>query len=178
MTYWFLLVAFTASLNGCRFRLAFHGGHAVLALGALLTLGAGAALAASGSPVLDALDVSPESFRLAAAVVLALEGARALLAGRPEPAPALPDLSAALVPVAFPLLLQPGVVVLALAAGGDGDVGPAVGALAFALLLVVGIGFVPAGRRAEAPLLAGARLLGAAEILAAVALAVDALRDV
>ena len=81
-------------------------------------------------------------------------------------------------PVAFPLLLQPGIVVLALAAGGDDVSGLALGALAVALLLVVGTGLLPRGPRAEALLAAGGRLLGALEIAVGVALAVDALRDV
>lgn len=178
MSFWFLLLAFTASLNPCRFRLAFLGQPATLALGSVLALGAGAALAGAGGAVLAALEISPESFRLAAAAVLTLEGARALLAGRPPTAPALPGLRAALVPVAFPLLLQPGVVVLALAAGGDEVSGLAAGALAVALLLAVGTGSLPSGPRAEALFTAGGRLLGAFEIVVGAALAVDALRDV
>jgi hypothetical protein len=82
------------------------------------------------------------------------------------------------VPVAFPLLLQPGVVVLALAAGGDDVAGKAIGALAVALLPVVGVSLVAGGTRADALLLAGGRLLGALEIVAGAALAVDAIRDV
>ena len=110
--------------------------------------------------------------------MLTVEGVRALLAGSPRPAPALPGLRAALVPVAFPLLLQPGVVVLALAAGGDDVAGTAIGALAVALLAVVGASLVAGGQRADALLLAGGRLLGALEIVAGAALAVDAIRDV
>jgi small neutral amino acid transporter SnatA (MarC family) len=178
VSFWFLLLAFAASLNACRFRLAFPGRPALLALGSLLALGAGTALALSGRALLDALEISPESFRLAAALVLTIEGARALLSGQPTTASALPGLRAALVPVAFPLLLQPGVVVLALAAGGDDVSGLAMGALAVALLLVVGTGLLPRGPRAEALLAAGGRLLGALEIVVGVALAVDALRDV
>lgn len=178
MSFWFLLVAFTASLNPCRLRRAFPRGPATLALGSLLVLGAGTALALSGRAVLAALDISPESFRLAAALVLTLEAARALLFEPPTITSALPGLRAALEPVAFPLLLQPGVVVLALAAGGDDVSGLALGALAVALLLVIGTGFLPSGPRAEALLAAGGRLLGALEIVVGVALAVDALRDV
>lgn len=178
MSFWFLLLAFAASLNACRVGLAFPGHPVTLALGSLLALGAGTALAFSGRGVLEALEISPESFRLAAALVLTVEGARALLAGQPTTAPAVPGLRAALVPVAFPLLLQPGVVVLALAAGGDDISGLAIGALAVALLLVAGTGLLPRGTRAEALLAAGGRLLGALEIAVGVALAVDALRDV
>ena len=178
MTFWFLLLAFAASSNPCRFRLAFSGRPEIVVLGSLAALGIGAALCLSGDAVLDALAISPESFRLAAALVLTVEGVRALLAGSPRPAPALPGLRAALVPVAFPLLLQPGVVVLALAAGGDDVAGTAIGALAVALLAVVGASLLAGGQRADALLLAGGRLLGALEIVAGAALAVDAIRDV
>ncbi|HWB56932.1 MAG TPA: hypothetical protein VG479_08365 [Gaiellaceae bacterium] len=178
MTFWFLLLAFAASLNPCRFRLAFAGRTAIVALGSLAALGAGAALCLSGGAVLDALAISPESFRLAAALVLAVEGVRALLAGSPRPAPELAGLTAALVPVAFPLLLQPGVVVLALAAGGDDVAAEGIGALAVALLPVVGASLVAREARADVLLLAGGRLLGALEIVAGAALAVDAIRDV
>ena len=178
MSFWFLLLAFATSLNACRLRRAFPTGPATLALGSLLAMGAGTALALSGRAVLGALDISPESFRLAAALVLTLEGARALLFEPPTITSALPGLRAALVPVAFPLLLQPGVVVLALAAGGDDVSARALGALVVALLLVIGTGLLPRGPRAEVLLAGGGRLFGALEIVVGVALAVDALRDV
>ena len=66
MTFWFLLLAFAASSNPCRFRLAFSGRPEIVVLGSLAALGIGAALCLSGDAVLDALAISPESFRLAA----------------------------------------------------------------------------------------------------------------
>ena len=137
MTFAFLLFAFVAAVNPCRQRLVMPERLAVVALGCLLALGAVACIAALGGALLEGLDISPESFRLGAALVLALEGARFLLFARPGAEPELAGLKAALVPVAFPLLLTPGVVALAVAAGGD-DVEPeAVGALAIALALVL-----------------------------------------
>jgi small neutral amino acid transporter SnatA (MarC family) len=165
-------------VNPCRLRLALPDRTGAVVLGALLALGAVAAIAALGGALLDALDVSPESFRLGAALVLALEGARALVLPRPGAEPELSGLRAAVVPVAFPLLLSPGVVALAVAAGGD-DVEPeALGALALALALVLAVTLVRRGERADALLAAGGRLLGALEIAAGVALAVGAIRDV
>lgn len=174
----FLFLAFVAALNPCRTRLSLPERNEALVLGALVALAMGAALAAAGSVVLDSLDVSPESFRLAAGLVLTLEGSRALALPRPATQPELPGLGAALVPVAFPLLLQPGVVVFALAAGGDGVAGEAIGALAAALVLVGLAGALPTGSRSEALFAAGGRLFGALEIAAGAALAVDAIRDV
>jgi small neutral amino acid transporter SnatA (MarC family) len=174
----FLLLALVASVNPCRLRLVLPERRAAVALGALVALGSAAGVAAVGGAVLDALDITPETFRLASAVVLALEGARALVLARPAREPELGGLGAALVPVAFPLLLTPGVVMLALTAGGDDIVGWAVGALVVAFALVLVTTLIPRGARADALLAAGARLLGAAEIAAGIALAVDSLHDV
>lgn len=178
MSFAFLLLALVTSVNPCRLRLVLPERREAIALGALIALGSGAAVAAVGAAFLDALDITPETFRLASAVVLALEGARALVLARPAREPELGGLGAALVPVAFPLLLTPGVVMLALTAGGDDIVGWAVGALGVAYALVLLSTFIPRSTRADALLAAGARLLGAAEIAAGIALAVDSLHDV
>ncbi len=178
MTFAFLAFALVAAVNPCRLRLVLPERVAAVALGCLVALGAVAAIAALGGALLDALDISPESFRLGAALVLVLEGARALVFARPAPEPELAGLKAGLVPVAFPLLLTPGVVALAVAAGGD-DVEPeAVAALAIACAFTLAFTLVPRGGRADALLAAGARLLAALEIAAGVALAVGAIRDV
>jgi multiple antibiotic resistance protein len=174
----FFLLAFAVALNPPLVRLAAPRRAEVLVLGSLVALAVGAALAVAANALLDALDISPESLRLAAGLVLALEGLRVLVLPRPAAEAALPGLGAALVPVAFPLLLQPGVVMLSLAAGGDGSVGEVVGALAVALALVVLAAAVPVGPRTVPLLAAGGRLLGAVEIAAGAALAVDAIRDV
>lgn len=178
MSFAFLLVALVTSVNPCRLRLVLPERRTAVALGALIALGSGAAVAAVGDAFLDALDITPETFRLASAVVLALEGARALVLARPTREPELGGLGAALVPVAFPLLLTPGVVMLALTAGGDDIVGWAVAALGVACALALLSTFIPRSTRADALLAAGGRLLGAAEIAAGVALAVDSLHDV
>lgn len=174
----FLLFAFVAAVNPCRLRLVLPERREAVALGAGLTLGTVAVIAAVAGPLLEALDISPESFRLGAALVLALEGARALAFGRPASEPELSGLKAALVPVAFPLLLSPGVVALAIAAGGDEVELEAVAAAASAFAVALAATFAPRGARADPLLVAGGRLLAALEIVAGVALAVEAVRDV
>ncbi|HXV96627.1 MAG TPA: hypothetical protein VD695_08765 [Gaiellaceae bacterium] len=178
MTFAFLAFALVAAVNPCRLRLALPERRAAVALGALLALASFAAITAAGGALLDALDVSPESFRLGAALVLALEGARGVLLSRPGREPELAGLGAALVPVAFPLLLSPGVVALAIAAGGDDVEAEALGALALALAVTLAVTLVPRGERADALLAAGGRLLAALEVAAGAALAVGAIRDV
>ena len=128
--------------------------------------------------MLDALDISPESFRLAAAVVLALEGARALLLARPRTEPQLAGLGAALVPVAFPLLLSPAWSPWPWPRAGTTSSSrrsarsPSHSRSSSRCMLV------PRTPRADGLLAAGGRLLGALEIAAGVALAVGAIHDV
>jgi small neutral amino acid transporter SnatA (MarC family) len=171
----FLVVAFAATVNPCGTRLAYGGPLATVALGCAVALAAVAALAAAGGALLDAIDVSPESFRLAAGLVLAVEGARTLVWPRRGAEPALRGLGAAIVPVAFPLLLQPGTVALALTAGGDGVEAKAIAAFAVA---AAGVAALAGVVRSDGLLVAGSRLLGALGVAAGVALAVDAIRDV
>jgi small neutral amino acid transporter SnatA (MarC family) len=180
MSFGLALLAVVAAANPARLRLGVERAAVPepvlgpIALGALVTLAATAGLVAVGEWALRAIDVSPESFRLAAAVVLVLEGARRLVWARPRAEPVLAGGWAALVPVAFPLLLEPGLVFVALAAGADASTAAAFGSLALALALVAAVGFLPAG-----PLLpAAARLLAALEIAAGVALAIGAIRDI
>ena len=77
------------------------------------------AAAAVGGPLLDALDVSEPSFRIAAGVVAAVAGAIDLFRRPPSPEPALPGRRAALVPVAIPVVARPALLVVALGAGAD-----------------------------------------------------------
>jgi small neutral amino acid transporter SnatA (MarC family) len=83
-----------------------------------------------GDPLLDALDVSESSFRIAAGIAAALAGAFDLFRRPPSPEPALEGRRAALVPVAIPLVARPVLIVLALGAGADSGVLVALGAMA------------------------------------------------
>ena len=83
-----------------------------------------------GGPLLDALDVSEPSFRIAAGIVAGLAGAADLFRRPPPPEPALAGRRAALVPVAIPLVARPALLVLALGAGADQGVLVCAGAMA------------------------------------------------
>ena len=76
-------------------------------------------VAAAGDPLLDALDVSEPSFRLAAGVVAAVAGIADLFRRPPSPEPALPGRRAALIPVAIPAVARPALLVMAIGAGAD-----------------------------------------------------------
>lgn len=186
MSLGFLVLAFVAVVNPARVRLGLpddlRSGHErvrLVLLGALVALAAGAALLAPAEEILAAIEVSPESFRLATGLVLAVEGAWTLVRpAQPPSGVALAGRRAALVPVAFPLLLTPGLVALSLGAGADAPTAEALGALVVALALAVAAAALARGPRPDVLIAATARLLAAAEIVAAVVIAVDGVRDV
>jgi small neutral amino acid transporter SnatA (MarC family) len=137
------------------------------------------AVAAAGGPLLDALDVSEPSFRIAAGLVAALAGAADLFRRPPPPEPALAGWRAALVPVAIPLVARPALVVLALGAGADRGVLGSAGAMAVGVALLVGLtaGWPTEGPRGRVLRWAG-RLLGVALVAGGVLLAIDGVLDV
>lgn len=154
MTFAFLVAAFVATVNAPRVRLARPEGG--LLLPAVAVLGLAAAAIAFAEELLDALAVSPESFRIAAGLVLAVAGLRTLV--RPVPGPA-PVLAA---------LFTPELAVLAVSAGADEATGTAVAAAAVGVILVLApVRAVPA-----------ARFLAALQVVVAVALVVAGIRDV
>jgi small neutral amino acid transporter SnatA (MarC family) len=127
-----------------------------------------AALAGVSGPLLDLLDVSPPTFRVAAGLVLAFRGLLDLVrAPTPEPE-GLSGWGEALFPVGFPVLFRPEVAVLALAAGAD------LGAARAGILSLVPVGLavlavvrwrhVRSARAVGALLSVGAIVVGAALI--------------
>lgn len=159
-----MLAGFLATTNAGRVALALGEGRAprrtlaaVLAAGAALIL-AGVLLA---EPLLDALDISSESFRIGAGIVLAALGAATLVHPRPGgPAGAL--------------LVTPELACMAIAASADQGVGPAIGAAAIALAVIAALALLPrlgpAGRAAP--------FLAALQVVVGVALVVSGVRDV
>ncbi|HZC12538.1 MAG TPA: hypothetical protein VE270_00840, partial [Thermoleophilaceae bacterium] len=126
---WLWALALLLALNPARAAFAVpRGGRSPRGVAGLAaaggTCGALAVCAAAlvGDPLLDALDVSDSSFRIAAGIVAALAGAIDLFRRPPSPEPALNGWGAALVPVAIPLVARPALLVLALGAGADREV--------------------------------------------------------
>jgi small neutral amino acid transporter SnatA (MarC family) len=137
------------------------------------------AAAAAGGPLLEALDVSEPSFRVAAGIVAGLAGAADLFRRPPAPEPALAGWRAALVPVAIPVVARPALLVLALGAGADQDVLPSAGAMAMGIALLTGLAasWPTEGPRGRVLRWAG-RLLAAALVACGVVLVVDGVLDV
>ena len=132
------------------------------------------AAAAAGGPLLEALDVSEPSFRIAAGILAGLAGVVDLFRRPPSAEPALAGWRAALIPVAIPVVARPALLVLALGAGADRGVLVSAGAVAVgvALLTALTAGW-PTEGTAGRVLRWAARLLAAALVACGVVLAVD-----
>jgi hypothetical protein len=160
----FLVAGFLATMNAGRVALA-----AVAERPArrerLIAPAAGGALAVLGllvaDPLLDWLSISPESWRIAAAIVLGAAGVRTLVA---------PSASAP-----FPVvLITPELAVVSVSFGADEPAGKALAAAALGLLPAL---LALRARRPDTSALA-ARFLAALQIVVAIALAVSGIRDV
>ena len=152
---------------------------ALAALGGALGGLAVCVAAALADPLLDALDVSDPSFRVAAGIVAAIAGAADLFRRPPLPEPGLDGWRAALVPVAVPVVARPALVVLALGAGADVSLLVTVGAVALGVgLLAALVDRCPIDGPTGRVLRWAGRLMAAGLIACAVILTVDGVLDV
>jgi small neutral amino acid transporter SnatA (MarC family) len=164
MSAWLMLAGFLGTANAGRVALALGGGRAPRRLLAAAVAAGGAlvlALALAADPLLDALDISPESFRIAAGIVLVVAGAATLARPRPSGPPAA-------------TLVTPELACMAIAASADEGVGPAIAAAAVALAAVAAL----AGLPSVAPAGRAAPFLAAVAVVVGVALVVAGVRDV
>jgi small neutral amino acid transporter SnatA (MarC family) len=151
----------------------------VAAAGGLIGGLAVCAAAALGDPLLEALDVSEPSFRIAAGLAAALAGVADLFRRSPSAAPALGGWGAALVPVAIPVVARPALLVLALGAGADRGVDVSAGAMAMGAVLLSALvaAWPMEGTRGRVLRWAG-RVLATALVACGVVLAVAGVLDV
>jgi hypothetical protein len=165
VSFGFLVAGFLAATNAGRVALVARASRP-RAASAALALGLGAALivaaAALGDDLLDWLEINPESFRIAAGLVLAATGLWTLLTPEPQPGPFAA------------VLVTPELACLAISFGADEPLGRVLGAAAIALLCAGIAAFAPP--RAASGL--AARFLAALAIVVAVALVVSGVRDV
>jgi len=179
MTGWFVFLVYFAAINPPRLRPHMgtgdeRGRFAQLAVGAATVAGAGLVLVLAADRILDTLDITDETWRLAAGAVGLLVVARVVVAPRLGDMP-VPD-GLGLVPIAFPLLFTPQLAVLAILFGATESFAVAWG------WLVVGIATAAATARLRhrrpGLWLALARLLGALLVALAIALLIAGIRDV
>ena len=181
MSIWLIYAGYVAAVNPARLRPALPGSEdgaepfPALA-GAAAAFVVCLAVVAFSTDVLSALDITPETARIAAGMVAALVGFRVLVSPTRTSEPRLGGNLAAVVPVAFPLLLTPELVALVLIFGATEPAARSVGGLGLALL--VGVFAARMAHRRPTVWLASARLLAAVLILVGVALIVEGIRDV
>lgn len=153
---------------------------ALLGLAFVIVTGVTALLAAINEPLLDGLEVEPETFRVSAGLVALLGGARLLLAPRRRAASA-PGWFAAVIPLAFPLLLTPEMAALTVSYAADDGVSRTIGALVVATVASWALATVLSGRNDawHTTLISGtARFAGAIVAVAGVGLIVDGVRAI
>lgn len=133
-----LALAALCVVNPARARAALPREETVLvgALGAALAWLALVPLVALADAALDAAQVAASTLRMAVGVVLVLQGGWAMVTPAPRAEPALAGRRAAVVPVAFPVLLTPGLGLLAVAGALDRRGAVALAVMAGALAVV------------------------------------------
>lgn len=114
------------------------------ALGATLGWLALVPVAAVADAALQTAHVAGSTLRMAGGVVLVLQGAWAVITGPPRAEPALPGRRAAMVPVAFPVLLTPGLGLLTLSGALDRSAPVSLTVMAAALAVVPAVACVRA----------------------------------
>lgn len=133
---WLLAIAIVVAVNPLRLQGRLPGTR-VTAVGALVAFVVYLAMGAVATGLLDAIEVSAPTMRVAAGLVLILGAARDLLMGPPSAEPSLPGDKAALVPVALPMLIRPHVAVLAVSVGASDGLAPlALGTVVMAVVAV------------------------------------------
>ena len=151
---------------------------AAVAIAAAVTWGLVLAAAGFSEPLLDLLDVSAATFRIATGVVVGLAGARWLVFGAsPVDVDTAPGTWQRIgVPLLIPALVTPQLAMVAISTGADDGMLVAASTAAPALLLA-GIAATVVKRRRVGWLVA-VRFLGALGILGAFALVVDGVKSV
>ena len=148
------------------------------ALGGLAGASVVLAVALVSGPLLDAVNVSDPALRIAAGMVGAVVGAAQLVRLPPSAEPALPSRRAALVPVAIPLVVGPGLLTLAISANADRGYWPVAGALAGGVGLLTLATLAPTDGPGGRVLAWAGRLTAAGLLLVSVLLVVAGILDV
>lgn len=133
-------------------------------------------IAGLGEPLLDALEVSPEMFRIAAAFVLVIGAAWMVFVPVPPEEPVLSGLGGAVWPVAYPRVVTPEAIALAITTGASDGLEVGAIAAAGAVLLILGaVRLGPLGQRVFTWI---GRLFALAVVVVAVWLAIQGIREV
>ncbi len=178
MSAWVSVLGFVLALDGLRISTltpTVSGRDRLVGVGVAAGLAVVVALLAE--PVFEAGDVSPETFRIAAGLIVAAVAVRRLILGGGAPYTEVPTRWSGLVPVGFPVAISPELVAWAGSRGVD-DLGAAlVGILVAALVAAVSSQVSVSGANARLGD-AWIRLSGAGLGAVAVVLIIDGIRSV
>ena len=146
----------------------------IVAAGVLL-----AAAALASDRLLDLLDVAPETFRIAAGIVMVTAGVRALWGNSHGAEEVAEGWRGGLFPLGVPLLAGPAAVAATISYGVDEGKGIAFGAVVPAIILAAALCLASADRRAlRSPLRAAMMLTGALLVGAGAGLVVEGVRAI
>jgi small neutral amino acid transporter SnatA (MarC family) len=138
MSIWLACLLFIAAANPPRRRAELPRNAAVVAAGAGLTLVALLGLGAAGDTILDTLDISAPTLRVAVGIVLLVRGVIDLFTFPPDAGEEGTGWRAAIAPVFFPVLFRPEIALVAVSVAVDGGLGQMALGASVAMLLVVG----------------------------------------
>ena len=180
MSGWLLVVAMVAAVNPFRSRVGLREAIPLpaMAVGAAVGIGGVALLAAVAASLLDALQITPETFLIAAGLVAIIAGARTMFFPRPMVEPALSGWREGLWPIAYPRILSPEVMALSLALVSQRGVAPTVGAAAGGVVVLALLTRLRLTERTTRVLAALGTLAGMLLVVAGVWMMIEGIRDV
>ncbi|MEO1061117.1 MAG: hypothetical protein AAFZ07_06845 [Actinomycetota bacterium] len=135
MSGWISVLGFVLALDGLRISTltpTVSGRDRLVGVGVAAAVAVVVALLAE--PVFEAGDVSPETFRIAAGLIVAAVAVRRLILGGGQPYTEVPTRWSGLVPAGFPVALSPELVAWAASRGVD-DLGAALAGIAVAAVV-------------------------------------------
>jgi small neutral amino acid transporter SnatA (MarC family) len=153
MTLTLLVLAMMAAANPFRALAARPAGARLetLATAVLATLALTWVSAAVSGPLLDLVDVTGPSARIAAGIALLVVALKDVFAAPPTPEPALPGWRGGMIPLALPVVFSPALALLAVAGAAERGVAFTLMAAAIALVPVAAaLTIAPARQRVRA----------------------------
>lgn len=179
-----LFLAFLTAVNPPRTRVGLPESHdgrmrlAAVIVGAIVSLVVIAGLGWWSAPILEALEITPETFRIAAGLVAVFAGGWAFVMAIPATEPPIGGWKDGIWPIAYPRILAPEVLLLAMAGATQNGVAPTTSAAAVAIATLAALGAVRSTPRTTRVLVAGGRVLAVLLVVAGIFLMVDGIRDV
>ena len=178
MSGWFVLGVLLAAINPPRLRPYMDARTRLVETLAAVTIvfSAGALFIGFATGILDAFEITDETWNIGAGLVGILVGGRVLVIPRFTGIEVPERWTAAVAPFAFPLLFTPQLAALTILLGASESKTAAIGLLGAALTLTIGV----CSLRYRNPNLwsAAARFLGASLVILSVALVIAGIRDV